>query len=103
MPLTLVLGPANSAKAGEVLGAYAVAKSGVNMLTLVSAREGDAAGIRVIGIAPGAVETHMLRGLVGDAQIPVMEPADLAAAVMEAVAGGLCYASGETIHLHRRA
>jgi hypothetical protein len=25
MPLTLVLGPANSAKAGEVLGAYALA------------------------------------------------------------------------------
>jgi NAD(P)-dependent dehydrogenase (short-subunit alcohol dehydrogenase family) len=85
------------------LGAYAVAKSGVNMLTLVSAREGDAAGIRVVGIAPGAVETKMLRGLVGEADIPVMEPADLAAAIMEAVAGGLRYASGETIYLHRRA
>jgi NAD(P)-dependent dehydrogenase (short-subunit alcohol dehydrogenase family) len=85
------------------LGAYAVAKSGVNMLTLVSAREGEAAGIRVVGIAPGAVETQMLRGLVGDAAIPVMEPADVAAAVMEAVAGGLRYASGETIYLHRRA
>lgn len=85
------------------LGAYAVAKSGVNMLTLVSAREGDAAGIRVIGIAPGAVETPMLRGVVGDAQIPVMEPEELAATIMEAVAGGLRYASGETIYLHRRA
>ena len=84
------------------LGAYAVAKSGLNMLTLVSAREGDAAGIRVVGIAPGAVETPMLRGVVGDAQIPVMEPTDLAAAIMEAVAGGLRYASGETIYLHRR-
>jgi NAD(P)-dependent dehydrogenase (short-subunit alcohol dehydrogenase family) len=85
------------------LGAYAVAKSGVNMLTLVSAREGDAAGIRVVAIAPGAVETQMLRWLVGDAEIPVMTPDEVAAAIMEAVAGGLRYASGETIYLHRRA
>ncbi|MGN6369440.1 MAG: SDR family NAD(P)-dependent oxidoreductase [Phycisphaerae bacterium] len=85
------------------LGAYAVAKSGVNMLTLVSAREGAAAGIRVIGIAPGAVETHMLRGLVGNADIPVMTPEEIAAAILETVAGALQHASGETIYLHRRA
>jgi NAD(P)-dependent dehydrogenase (short-subunit alcohol dehydrogenase family) len=83
------------------LGAYAVAKSAINMLTLVTAREGDAAGIRVVGIAPGAVETQMLRGLVGEAAIPVMEPEDVAAAILEAVTGGLRYASGETIYLHR--
>ena len=85
------------------LGAYAVAKSGLNMLTLASAGEGDAAGIRVVGIAPGAVETQMLRGLVGESEIPVMAPEDVAAAILEAVDGGLRFASGETIYLHRRA
>ena len=38
MPLTLVLGPANSAKAGEVLGAYAAAAHRGALLVVPTAR-----------------------------------------------------------------
>lgn len=85
------------------LGAYAIAKSGVNMLTLVTAREGAAIGIRVVGIAPGAVNTQMFRTLVGEANVreqEILRPEDVAAAIGEAVGGSLRYASGETVYLH---
>ena len=86
------------------LGAYAVAKIGVNMLSLVSAREGSSAGIRVVAIAPGAVETQMLRKLVSEAALGpelVLDPDDIAAAIADVVDGSLRHASGETIYLHR--
>ena len=41
MPLTLVLGPANSAKAGEVLGAYADAAPRGALLAVPNARDAD--------------------------------------------------------------
>jgi NAD(P)-dependent dehydrogenase (short-subunit alcohol dehydrogenase family) len=88
------------------LGAYAVAKIGVNMLSLASAREGDAVGIRVVAIAPGAVETQMLRKLVDEKSLgaeQVMVPEDVAAAIVDVVDGSLRHCSGETIYLHRRA
>ncbi|HUO10883.1 MAG TPA: SDR family oxidoreductase [Phycisphaerae bacterium] len=88
------------------LGAYAVAKIGVNMLSLASAREGDAVGIRVVAIAPGAVETQMLRKLVDEKSLGaehVMAPDDVAAAILDVVDGSLRHCSGETIYLHRRA
>lgn len=49
--------------------AYAAAKIGVNMFTLVTAREGESRGIRAVAIAPGAVETPMLRSLFDEATI----------------------------------
>jgi NAD(P)-dependent dehydrogenase (short-subunit alcohol dehydrogenase family) len=87
------------------LGAYAIAKSGNNMLTLVTAREGEAVGIRVVAIAPGAVDTPMFRNLVGEENVhpeQVLHPDDVAAAVVQVVSGALQHASGDTIYLHRR-
>jgi NAD(P)-dependent dehydrogenase (short-subunit alcohol dehydrogenase family) len=87
------------------LGAYAVAKAGLNMLTLATAREGDAFNIRVVGIAPGEVDTPMYRALLGAAGVDprrVLDPADIAAAVADAVGGSLRYASGDTVYLRRR-
>ena len=87
------------------LGAYAVAKIGVNMLSLVMAREGEAVGIRVVAIAPGAVDTPMFQNLVGKENVnpeQVLHPEDVAAAVIDVVSGSLRYASGDTIYLHRR-
>ena len=55
MPLTLVLGPANSAKAGEVLGAYAAAAQRGALLVVPTALDADhyarelAAGGAVLG------------------------------------------------------
>src|SRR5437764_2215425 len=42
MPLTLVLGPANSAKAGEVLGAFGAARRRGALLVVPTARDADA-------------------------------------------------------------
>jgi ATP-dependent helicase/DNAse subunit B len=42
MPLTLVLGPANSAKAGEVLGAFAAARRRGALLVVPTARDAEA-------------------------------------------------------------
>ena len=41
MPLTLVLGPANSAKAGEVLGAYAAAAQRGALLVVPTAADAE--------------------------------------------------------------
>src|ERR1700682_6040371 len=41
MPLTLVIGPANSAKAGEVLGAYAAAAARGAVLVVPTAQDAD--------------------------------------------------------------
>ncbi len=87
------------------LGAYGAAKVALNMLTLVTAREGEEVGIRAIGIAPAAVDTPMFRQLVGDRPIAegiMLEPDDVAAMIADAVAGSLRYCSGETLFVHRR-
>lgn len=50
---------------------YAAAKAGVNLFTLATAREGESHGIRAYAVAPGCVETPMLRSLFGtDAVAP---------------------------------
>jgi NAD(P)-dependent dehydrogenase (short-subunit alcohol dehydrogenase family) len=88
------------------LGAYAVAKAGVNMLSLATAREGDAVGIRVVCIAPGAVDTPMYRAVIGGEAVDaeaVLQPEDVAAMIADALRGSLRYASGDTIFVHRRA
>jgi len=87
------------------LGAYAVAKIGLNMLSQVTAREGDSVGIRAIAIAPAAVETPMLRKFVGDQPIDpnqILHPDDIAAAITDFITGPLRHSSGETLYLHRR-
>ena len=82
--------------------AYAAAKSALNMLALAAAREGADVGIRAFAVAPGAVETPMLRGLFDESQIPsdaAMSP-DLVAGVIEAcLAGSWDAHAGATIHV----
>lgn len=87
------------------LGAYGVAKAALNMLTKVTAQEGEPLGIRVVGIAPAAVETPMFRAFMTEEQVPTTEilaPQNVAEAVVGAVTGAMRYASGETIFIHRR-
>ncbi len=86
------------------LGAYGVAKAGINMLTLASAREGYEVGIRVVCVAPSAVETPMLKKVMGDQPLPadmMLEADDVAAMIVDAVGGSLRYSSGDTIFIHR--
>ena len=49
MPLTLVLGPANSAKAGEVLGAFAAAAGRGAILVVPTAADADHYGRELAG------------------------------------------------------
>ena len=84
--------------------AYGAAKAGLNGLSLSMAREGKKIGVRVHTIAPGAVETGMLRGLFSHQQVPpstVMEPGDVAKVIAQCVAGDLQFTSDEVIWLHR--
>jgi NAD(P)-dependent dehydrogenase (short-subunit alcohol dehydrogenase family) len=86
------------------LGTYGVAKAGLNMLTLATAREGANVGIRAVGIAPGSVDTPMFRGLMGDAPIEpgsVLAPEDVAAMIADITDGSLRHCSGETLFIHR--
>ena len=87
------------------LAAYGSAKAGVNLLTMATAREGRDMGVRVVAIAPAAVETPMFRALPIASKIPAREilASDFVAdAIVAALDGGLRYASGETIYIHRR-
>ena len=84
--------------------AYAMSKAAVAGLTLALAREGEPDGVRAYAVAPGAVETDMLRGLFTAEQLPAaktLAPADVAAIVADCVDGPLRHASGETIYLRR--
>ena len=84
------------------LSAYSVAKAGMNMLTLVTAREGNSVGIRCVGIGPGAVETPMLRGLFDASQLPesaTLAPDDIATAMRDLITGDRSFTGGETIYI----
>ncbi|MGA2925413.1 MAG: hypothetical protein ABSG43_05365, partial [Solirubrobacteraceae bacterium] len=66
MPLTLVTGPANSAKAGEVLGAYADAAARGAVLVVPTAADADhyARELAADGVVLGSVATFA--GLIGE-------------------------------------
>lgn len=63
--------------------AYAASKSGVTALTEVLAVEGKEHGISVIGVAPGAVDTDMLKNAQIDIQ-PGARPQDIAEVIFQA-------------------
>ena len=84
--------------------AYGAAKAGVNTFGLALAREGEALGIRVHTVAPGAVETGMFRAIMTEEQFPrskTMEPEEVARVIAHCVTGELKYTSGEVIYLQR--
>lgn len=85
-------------------GAYAAAKAGVNLFSLVAAREGKEHNIRVHVVAPGAVETKMLRDFCPESVIPkdqTLSPETVAKVIAQLVAGDLTCTSGEVIYVHK--
>lgn len=79
---------------------YAAAKLGVNMFTRCLAQEGEAIGLRAVTIAPGAVETPMLRALFDETRIPprcTLSPAEVARVIVQCITGQRTFAPGELI------
>jgi 3-oxoacyl-[acyl-carrier protein] reductase len=80
------------------LGAYGATKAFVNAYTKALSDEGKPHGIRVYGVAPGAVETDMLRGSFPDYPADqTLHPGDVAALVETLLSPGCTYISGQTI------
>ncbi len=82
--------------------AYGAAKAFVNAYTKALAAEGRSCGIRVNAIAPGAVDTQMLRGAFPDFPTEkALSPDDVAALAELLLQPGCHYVSGETIVIRR--
>lgn len=81
---------------------YASAKAGVNMFTKVTAREGEAVGVKAFSVAPGAVETPMLRSLFDESMIPkenTLSPDAIAQVIVDCIIGKRDSDNGHTIQV----
>jgi len=82
--------------------AYGAAKAWVNAWTKALADEGRRLGIRVFSVAPGAVETRMLRDPFPTFPADqTLRPADVADAVHALTQPGCRYATGQTVFVRR--
>lgn len=80
------------------LGVYGAAKAAVNILALATARE--CPGVRAFAVAPGAVETPLLRSLFPESELPrerCLQAADVARVILDCVLGAYDGQSGRTI------
>lgn len=80
--------------------AYASAKVALNMLTRVTADEGKAIGLRAVAIAPGAVETPLLRSMFNEQAIhpdQCLHPDEVAALILDCITGKRTFQPGEVI------
>lgn len=74
----------------DTLYAYAGAKASLHSFTLSAARQGKPVGVRAFAIAPGAVETDLLRSVVGESSFPAsrtLSPGTIAGIVCDCVLG----------------
>jgi 3-oxoacyl-[acyl-carrier protein] reductase len=81
---------------------YAAAKVGLNMFTRVTASEGQTIGVRAVAIAPGAIETPMLRELFSENVVPperTLAPGHVGELIRDCITGRREFTSGETIVL----
>ncbi len=79
---------------------YAAAKAGLNMFTHVTGQEGGAIGLKAVAIAPGAIETPLLRSLFDENMVPpdkAWSAMDIATVIRDCITGKRAFASGETI------
>jgi NAD(P)-dependent dehydrogenase (short-subunit alcohol dehydrogenase family) len=80
--------------------AYAAAKSAVNSMARSCAKEGVAHDIRAFAVAPGAVETAMLRAIIPESSLPrsaTLAPEGVARVIVDAVTGRYDDRNGDTI------
>ena len=79
---------------------YAAAKAGVNMFTQCTGKEGAKLGIKAVCIAPGAINTPMLRSLWTEKMLPnekTLAPEYIADVVVDCILGKHDFKPGETI------
>ena len=82
--------------------AYGASKAWVNLFTKAAAAEGRAVGIRVFAVAPGAVETQLLRSRFSDFPADQTLPPAAVAELIYAVTGApFRSSSGETIQIRK--
>lgn len=82
--------------------AYASSKAAVNLMALVCAKEGREIGVTAFAIAPGAVETPMLRDLFGTDVLPpsaCLSPQRIAEEVLACVQGERTHQNGQTLFI----
>lgn len=81
---------------------YGACKAWVNTFTKACADEGRAAGIRVMGVAPGAVETEMLRRHFPTLpREQTLDPDDVAAVIEAVSIEPFQHASGQVVFVRR--
>jgi len=81
---------------------YGAAKAGVNLFTYATAQEGRKIGVDAVAVAPGAVETPMLRQNFSEKALPrskTLDPADVAMLLASCVTHDRAFSSGETIQM----
>lgn len=81
---------------------YAAAKAGVNLFTKAAADEGRQMGVVCAAVAPGAIETPMLRENFPEKLIPAdktLDPMDVAGVIRDVLTGSRAVEPGETIVL----
>jgi NAD(P)-dependent dehydrogenase (short-subunit alcohol dehydrogenase family) len=84
--------------------AYAAAKASVNLMAQVCAKEGAGIGVRAFAVAPGAVETAMLRGLFSENDVPrtaTLDAMDVARVIAACVNGERDAENGRVIWVAR--
>lgn len=80
--------------------AYGASKAWVNAWSRSLAGEGRAAGVRVFSVAPGAVETKMLRDAFPNyPREQTLSPSDVAEVIFALASPACRYASGSVVHV----
>jgi NAD(P)-dependent dehydrogenase (short-subunit alcohol dehydrogenase family) len=82
--------------------AYAASKAAANLLIASAAKEGAAIGVRAFAVAPGAVETPMLRAAFDESVVPreaALEPGAVARVIGACVGGERDGFNGRVIHV----
>jgi len=86
----------------EGLGVYGATKAFINLLTTALAAEGKPDNIKAFAVAPGAVDTPMLRGLFPDFPTDqCLTPEEVADLVVSLTKPDSGHASGETIRIQK--
>lgn len=84
--------------------AYAASKASVNLMARSCAKEGKAIGVRAFSVAPGAVETGLLRSLFSEKMVPsaaCLTPDDVAKVIVDCIEGRRNSDNGKTILVRR--